>query len=77
MMIVAVGYILQFSGGRNPFSSETMEPSVTVDGKETPGRQAGNTRNQVLLSGDQDTVIQTKDESYLPLAGTLSMKMER
>ena len=67
-MIVAVAGIviaLQFSGGsETSFSSETMEPSVTVDGKEiAPEDLAGNTlENQLFtIQGDQDTVIQTKD----------------
>lgn len=67
MMIAVAGIViaLQFSGGsETSFSSETMEPSVTVDGKEiAPEDLAGNTlENQVFtIQGDQDTVIQTKD----------------
>ena len=67
-MIIAVAGIviaLQFSGGsETSFSSETMEPSVTVDGKEIASEDlAGNTlKNQVFtIQGDQDTVIQSKD----------------
>ena len=67
-LIIAVAGIviaLQFSGGsETSFSSETMEPSVTVDGKElAPEDLAGNTlENQVFtIQGDQDTVIQSKD----------------
>ena len=67
MMIAVAGIViaLQFSGGsETSFSSETMEPSVTVDGKEIdPEDLAGNTlENQVFtIQGDQDTVIQSKD----------------
>lgn len=67
MMIAVAGIViaLQFSGGSETFfSSETMEPSVTVDGKEiAPEDLAGNTlENQLFtIQGDQDTVIQTKD----------------
>ena len=67
MMIAVAGIViaLQFSGGsETSFSSETMEPSVTVDGKEiAPEDLAGNTlENQFFtIKGDQDTVIQTKD----------------
>ena len=77
MMIAVAGIViaLQFSGGsETSFSSETMEPSVTVDGKEiAPENLAGNTlENQLFtIQGDQDTVIQTKDGiSFAIEAGT-------
>ena len=67
MMIAVAGIVIAlpiFRGSETSFSSETMEPSVTVDGKEiAPEDLAGNTlENQVFtIRGDQDTVIQTKD----------------